>query len=361
MATLLADYSEVNIIETEDYLSDVVPLLKDGNILLVTSQGFRQRGTVATIVQALGHERVIVFDQVTPNPEKTFIRTHYQQLAEQQITNIVALGGGSVIDTAKVFGAMFSYPNQPIEQLLSRNDLTCSINLVGIPTTSGTGAEVTPFATVWENKTNSKHSLYGIKPNAALLDPQLTLTLPYTDTLYPALDTLSHALESIWNKNKTQFSEEAAFYAIELICSALPKALVEPDNLQARKDLQCAATLAGLAISITKTAIAHAISYPLTSKYNVPHGLACSFTLLAIVNIHGEKKLGLPSKLMPNVNKLLAEIDFSNALSSMVSWDDIQGLSKLNFDKSRTGNFIAAVDNDLVATILQKSQILAEL
>ncbi|MBU2877999.1 phosphonoacetaldehyde reductase [Aliiglaciecola lipolytica] len=364
MTALLTQYSDVNIIETDDFLAQLPALVCAGNILLVTSKGFTKRGVIGQFIESFGggfnNNRVRVFDDVTPNPEKTFLENSYSTFADENILTIIALGGGSVIDTAKVFAAMLSYKKLSLEQLLTRKDITCQVNLIAVPTTSGTGAEVTPFATVWESESNSKHSLYGIRPRTAILDPNLTLTLPYSETLYPALDALSHGFESLWNKSKTQLSQEAAISAIELICEALPEVEQDLTDVRARKKLQCAATLAGLAISTTKTAIAHAISYPLTSKYAVPHGLACSFSLLAIIDIVGQKKLDLPSSLFSKVSKLLQRVNFTKQLSPFIKWSEVQDLSKLNFDQSRTGNFIVPVDRALITKILLQSQKLAE-
>ncbi|MFA3790617.1 phosphonoacetaldehyde reductase [Aliiglaciecola sp. SL4] len=360
MTALFAQYSDVNIIETNDFLAQLPELICTGTILLVTSKGFTKRGLVSQIINTVSANRVRVFDDVTPNPEKTFLENSYSAFAHEDISTIVALGGGSAIDTAKVFAALVSYKKQSLGQLLTRSDLVCQINLIAIPTTSGTGAEVTPFATVWEGEVNAKHSLYGITPTTAILDPNLTLTLPYSETLYPALDALSHSLESLWNKNKTQLSQETAIRAIELICDALPRVLNNSTDIDGRKNLQSAATLAGLAISTTKTALAHAISYPLTLQYGVPHGLACSFSLLAILEVVGEHELNLPMSLKPKITRLLTTIDFNQELAPMVNWAEVQDLAKLEFNQSRTANFIIPVDSALISKILMCSQKIAE-
>jgi phosphonate metabolism-associated iron-containing alcohol dehydrogenase len=356
----LKDSLDVNIIESSDFVSDICRLVdKKGTLLLVTSSGFTRRGTIKTLLDSLDKNRVVVFDKVTPNPEKAFIQKNYQEFSDAGVTDVLAIGGGSVIDTAKVFSAMLSFPKQSLEQLLTSDTLSCKVNLIAVPTTAGTGAEVTLFATVWDSVENKKFSLYGVKPTSAILDPALTLTLPYSETLYPALDALSHSLESVWNKNKTATSEHYALDAIDEICEVLPIVLVEPNNAQARRRLQYASTLAGLAISINRTALAHAISYPLTSKYAVPHGLACSFTLQAIVNVFGHRALDLNENTADKVNRLLNDIDFDKELQQFVTWQEIQNLASLNFDQSRTGNFIQPLNNELVSKILVKSQQMA--
>ena len=122
-------------------------------------------------------------------------------------------------------------------------------------------------------------------PDKILLDPQLTLTLPRDITLFPGLDATSHALESIWNKNADRASNEIAYEALSLISKSLPQVLKRPSDLEARSSMQIASLLAGISINRTRSAIAHSISYPLTSRYSVPHGIACSFTLPYLIDL----------------------------------------------------------------------------
>jgi alcohol dehydrogenase len=354
------EYSNLTIVECADFLSVLPDLVQTGKILLVTSPGFVKRGLVTKIINRCGAQRIFVFDGVTPNPEKEYLQANAAKYIDSSIRHVIALGGGSVIDASKVFCALLSYPKSSLDDLLSVQQVENSINLIAIPTTSGTGAEVTPFATVWQSNIAKKYSLYGVRPDVALLDGSLTLSLPYEETLYPALDALSHALESLWNKNKTEASERSAKQAISLLCQSLPKVLVEPGDLDARRDLQRGATLAGIAISMTRTAIAHALSYPLTAGYAVPHGLACSFTLSAIIEVIGCKKLGLSEALSEQVRTLLAQLNFGCELDKYITWPDIQQLANIPMDASRAGNFIANADNKLVQKILLTSERLTK-
>lgn len=356
MSIAFEHFSDVKIIECSDFLSVLPSLVTTGNILLVTSKGFTKRGLVAQVVDKLGTSRVHVFDDVTPNPEKEHLQTNITQFAQNKIEHVIALGGGSAIDAAKVFCGLLSLSDNSIDDLILADDVKNRINLIAIPTTSGTGAEVTPFATVWESETNSKFSVYGILPNTAILAPNLTVTLSYVDTLYPALDALSHALESLWNKNRTLESETYAIQAVEGVCEALPKVLEQPQNLVARKILQQAATFAGLAISQTKTAIAHAISYPLTVKYGVPHGLACSFTLAAIVREVGGKKLNLSPALVDSTLTLLDKLALEREMTKFVDWQTLLEQFDPTVDPSRAGNFVVSIDSDWLAAIIRKSR-----
>ncbi|MGH8714035.1 MAG: phosphonoacetaldehyde reductase, partial [Casimicrobiaceae bacterium] len=153
--------------------------------------------------------------------------------------------------------------------------------LITVPTTAGTGSEVTPWATVWDRGAHRKYSLHlaATWPEAAFVDPELTTTLPVSITLQSGLDALSHALESIWNVNANAISDALAVTAAKSMMATLPalmRALGDAD-LRARASL--AALQAGLAFSNTKTALAHSLSYEMTLRYGLPHGIACSFTL----------------------------------------------------------------------------------
>jgi alcohol dehydrogenase len=343
------------IIQSSDFIVSMLEVIQPGKVLLITSKGFSKRGLVQKIQKNLGADNVVVHNQITPNPELADIQRWAETLGVERFSNIVVLGGGSAIDTGKVLSRLLIEPGQSLKSMLNSpaQEVKKGILLIAIPTTSGTGAEVTPFATVWDRSVQKKHSLTQVAPDIAILDPSLTLTLGHQDTLYPALDALSHALESLWNKNRTHESERFAINAIEKICVALPQVLNKPKNLLARKDIQCAATLAGLAISQTRTAIAHAISYPLTLKYGVPHGLACSYTIPAIIDKFGAVKLKLNQKTVDEVLELFDKISVKDELRKFVDDHDIAEQALGELEPSRMGNFIQSVSPSNVQSIIR--------
>ena len=200
---------------------------------------------------------------------------------------IVALGGGSVIDSAKVFSAAangFENIKNFLETKKGGEDLS-STPIIAVPSTSGTGSEVTCWATIWDKKNSRKYSLAHEKlfPEIALIDPKLMMGKSYELTLVTALDALSHALESIWNINANTISANHATFAAKSILKILPTLLNDLTNINLRTEMASASLSAGLAFSSTKTAIAHNLSYPITLGWGVPHGIACSFTLPTIL------------------------------------------------------------------------------
>ena len=226
--------SMVKIIETCNYLDSLLDSIaqycEGGEVLLISSPGFSKRGETNKIVNALSSHNVYLFDQVLPNPKVGQLEALVERFKHRQVMSIVALGGGSVIDTAKICSLWLSAPLKDFsELLLPDNDNPAGIiPVIAVPTTAGTGAEVTPFATAWDDVAQKKYSVTNITPEVALLDAKLTLSLDYENTLFPALDALSHALESLWNKNRTAQSEEHAVRAIACICNSLPKGIGRP-------------------------------------------------------------------------------------------------------------------------------------
>ncbi len=227
----------------------------------------------------------VVIDDIAPNPDfKDLTKTCARYAAAPAPPQvIVALGGGSVIDAAKVLAAAggdFARVRRFLETGAGAEDL-CAVPIIAVPTTAGTGSEVTCWAAVWDAANGKKHSLArpNLYPEHALVDPELHLGLPRGLTISTGLDALSHALESLWNVNANPVSRALAITAARELLSALPRAAEDLGDIALRTRVARAALIAGLAFSNTKTALAHALSYPITLGHGVPHGIACSFSL----------------------------------------------------------------------------------
>ena len=258
------------------------------NYALITYSDDQFTSYTRSLIKTSGKPALLIND-IAPNPD-------FELLSEQaklysEIKNkpevIVALGGGSVIDSAKVFSAAengFENIKNFLETKKGGEDLS-STPIIAVPSTSGTGSEVTCWATIWDKKNSRKYSLAHEKlfPEVALIDPKLMMGKSYELTLVTALDALSHALESIWNINANTISANHATFAAKSILKILPTLLNDLTNINLRTEMASASLSAGLAFSSTKTAIAHNLSYPITLGWGVPHGIACSFTLPTIL------------------------------------------------------------------------------
>lgn len=225
---------------------------------------------------------VAVVDQIAPNPSLSMLEPICSQLQHAGAFDlVVALGGGSVIDTAKFLAAGHGQ-FEPVRDYLEAGTLdTPSLPIIAIPTTAGTGSDLTKWATIWDPETDRKLSLNrpDLYAEAVLVDPAITTSLPWGTTLASGLDALSHALESIWNVNANPVTRTFAIAAARDILSALPRLQADLGDIDARVLMARGATNAGLAFSNTQTALAHNISYPITLRHGVVHGIACSFSL----------------------------------------------------------------------------------
>ena len=201
-------------------------------------------------------------------------------MLNKKIDLIISLGGGSVIDTAKILSVILNEENK-IKNISDFNNVIFnkSIPLYSIPTTAGSGAELTPFATVWDYDLNKKYSFQNqlLLPKLALYDYKLLKSLQYTVSVSSGLDTISHAFESIWNKYADPLSTSFSTQSLSLSIKAIRGYVSDDKPDLSLKNMQLASLLAALAIGRTKTGIAHSISYPLTSVYKIPHGIASSF------------------------------------------------------------------------------------
>ncbi|MEW6708799.1 MAG: phosphonoacetaldehyde reductase [Candidatus Riflebacteria bacterium] len=355
-----SSFNPVEVLRT-DFLSFIQKFFSscNGITLLVTTKGFTRRGLTMQITENCRPENLIIFDQVKPNPDLEDLDEAIIRLRSKQIGSVIAIGGGSVIDAAKALAAGICQPAGLHKLLVEKivGDFCHRPKLIAIPTTAGTGSEVTPYATIWHHRTGSKYSLAGrhVYADQAILDPQLTLTLPADETLFSGLDCISHALESIWNHACNPISLLHAKAALELATTALPAVLAKPDDLAAREKMQLASLFSGIAISSTKTAIAHAMSYPLTAKLQIPHGLACSFTLPAIIE---NCQNFLPQELLPLLNKtekLLYGLELPEKIAQFAAKEQVMQLLPEMFDPSRILNFCLKANRESVERILQKS------
>ena len=231
----------------------------------------------------------LVINDIAPNPDCDLLNEQCQRFTNltANADAIIALGGGSVIDSAKVFAAANGDFHKVLHFLKHREGgkTLGHTPIIAIPTTAGTGSEVTCWATVWDTKSARKYSLArtNLYPQTAVIDPCLMLGKSYNLTLATGLDALSHALESIWNINANPVSASHAVTASRTILQNLPRLLTDLGNIELRSSIAQASTFAGLAFSNTKTAIAHNLSYPITLGYGIQHGIACSFTLPVIL------------------------------------------------------------------------------
>lgn len=292
-------FNPVPVVFSDNLSEGLPPLLRGRRAAVLTTRGMVARGSLRPLEGLLGEKGVEVIGMFRSFPDPEMVLSVVREIVRVRPEVLVAVGGGSVLDGAKV--AAFLAPMTSPEDWVSRfcvgevrvpEDIP-RFPVIAVPTTSGTGSEVTPWSVLWDREKGEKISFgsRALYPEAALLIPSLTETLTYENTLIPALDAFSQAMEAVWNRNANPVSDALAFQAITLLNRLFGNHFQETyGHSGVRGDLQLASLLSGLSFSNTATAMAHALSYPLTGKLGIPHGLACSFTLPEILRFNAVAK-----------------------------------------------------------------------
>lgn len=281
----------------------IEPWEGDGCIFIFTGKkSMRQHGFLDSLLEQIGRKEVIIYDRVFPNPSIPELEEAIEHVKSYKVSLVISLGGGSTIDTGKVSAIMAKHPYPLGDYLKKEKSLSeKGIPFVCIPTTAGTGSEVTHYATVWNFVNNEKYSLSHrfMYPKVAIVDPVLSYSMPRDVTASTGLDALTHAVEAYWTRNSQPISDLFALQSIKLIIENLQKAFHQPTNPEPRRNMALASLLAGLAIDQAKTSSCHAISYPLTACFKVPHGIACAITLSAMI------KYNYPSAKIDDILRIL--------------------------------------------------------
>ena len=347
------NYNPVRVIETNNWKHEYNKLMKKVGVhkpLIITSKGNLKRQKLLTVFDSKS-----VFSNVIENPTFQYCQNAIDYRKKGKFNSVIAIGGGSVMDTAKTVMASIGTGINSISDLI-KNDTpyNSKVPSIFIPTTHGSGSEVTMWGTVWDMKEKKKYSISHpyLYPNFAILDGSLTLSLPLNISLTSILDALSHSFEAIWNKNANKVSTEYAIEAICLILKNVNRFKKREKDLYLRKLFLKASNIAGLAFSRTKTAAAHSISYPLTINYGIPHGIASSLPLLQLLRIN-EREIknelsiilfNLGIKDLNSLINLIQQIPDGIIKYSLKDWGvkrkDINGLVTQSYTKGRMENNI---------------------
>ncbi|WP_152018371.1 phosphonoacetaldehyde reductase [Aliarcobacter butzleri] len=270
-------------------LENISKYIDGRKTLVITSNGFVKRGLIERL-KTLTNDIIYVFTDVKSHPEFKDLELAYEAIHKNEFELILAIGGGSVLDASKYFSVYnekkeSKFVTSLIKGNIEKKDYK-TIPIISVPTTAGTGSEITPWATIWDMEEKKKYSLHlpELFSQIALYDSSLTTSVPKDITIQTGLDTLSHALESIWNKNANPITINYAIKSAKIIMKYLPLLVNDLQNLEYRTEILKACMYAGLAFSNTQTAIAHAMSYYITANKGVPHGIACSFTLPLLID-----------------------------------------------------------------------------
>lgn len=256
--------------------------VKAQKTMIITDKILREKTDIVSRIQEfLDGKKHIIFDEVKPDSECSIVDKAYKIAKDNDVDSIISVGGGSSIDTAKAVTILYEkggrIKDHPGVYLLSKE----TIPHISIPTTAGTGSEVSHVAVIKDEEEKRKlvYVDFFLMPKVAILDPSLTVSMPPSITAYTGMDALTHCIESIHSTANNPISDSFAIHGIKLIFENLPKVLENPSDLVARQNMQVAAMMGGAAFTNAQVGVVHAIAHSLGALYGIPHGLANSLIL----------------------------------------------------------------------------------
>ncbi|MCF6174601.1 MAG: iron-containing alcohol dehydrogenase [Victivallaceae bacterium] len=298
-------------------------------------------GIIANLNNAL------LFAEVQPNPTVANVDALTAVIRAEKIEVIIALGGGSSIDCAKAASCLAKTTEQSIRKFHSGGAKLGNEHLpvIAVPTTAGTGSEVTPFAVLDDVEKNFKGPIAAeaLYPVIAVVDSALSCSVPLKVTAATALDALSHAIEGYWSKNHQPICDTLALEAGKMIFANLANVLNNPDDKTGRDALAYAALLAGMAFQLPKNAIIHACSFPLSNRFHLPHGVACALTMEGAIRLNTPYMNG-------RMEQFAVYCDFNDIATMTAAITDLKQLGGLPLTLKEAG-----IENSDIKQLIEES------
>lgn len=309
LALPILPYTTPKILNKVEELPEEFLKRKINRVMLVTDSGLR--AITAKLEELLPEKGIIcfVYDGTEANPKVSNVEEALKIYKEQKCQGLIAFGGGSSMDLAKALGARVVYPKKTLNQMKGILKIHKSLPfLAAIPTTAGTGSEVTLASVITDDKTHYKYAInsFPLIPKVAVLDAKVTFTLPKSLTASTGMDALTHAVEAYIGGSTTSQTRRWAKDAVTLIFQNILTAYNEPENAKARENMLIASNYAGSAFSQSYVGYVHAVAHSLGGAYNIPHGLANSVLLPIVLKEYGKaawKKLSQLSVLVGLADK----------------------------------------------------------
>ncbi len=280
--------------ETAVNSSDQIVNLLGKNIFVITDEGLTELGLYdQTIKKLQSKSNINIFNKVESDPSKSTLLKAFNEAADFKSTGVLGFGGGSSMDVAKLVSLLLG-SNQNIDTIWGVNNAKGPrIPLVLIPTTAGTGSEVTPISIItMDDKEKKGVSSKLILPDLAILDPSLTINLPPNITASTGIDAMVHAIEAYTsiNPNNNPISKMLSIEALKFLGSSIKTAVFEGDNINARSNMLFGSMLAGKAFANSPVAAVHALAYPIGGLFNISHGLSNSLVLPSVMKFNSINK-----------------------------------------------------------------------
>ncbi|MFF9550733.1 iron-containing alcohol dehydrogenase [Methylobacterium fujisawaense] len=303
-------------------LPEIVGRFGAKRVLLVTDKGVRGAGLTQAAEAALAAAGVTldVYEDVVADPPSTVIEAAAKRARELGTDLVLSIGGGSALDTAKLV-AYLAKSEEPLDAIYGVGLATGDrLPLILVPTTAGTGSEVTPISIVTTPTTEKKGVVAPkLLPDWAVLDPELTLGLPSHVTAATGIDAMVHAIEAFTSKNKKNpISDQLAKQALALLSANIRTACTDGANLEARSGMLLGSMLAGMAFANAPVAAVHALAYPVGAIFHVPHGLSNALVLMGVMRFNLSHAEALYAELAPILDPAAADLPPSEAAKRFV-------------------------------------------
>lgn len=276
---------------------------------------------------------VEIFDGVEANPSVETVEKGKEAMLQFEPDTIVALGGGSTMDAAKIMWAFYEYPELTFEDIIPINaipKLRKKAIFVGIPSTSGTASEITAFSVITDVKNHIKYPIVSseIVPDMAIVDPVIPAKMPPMITAHTGMDVLAHSVEALVSSAANDYTDALSLHAIQMVFEYLPTAYREPDNMEAREKMHNASTMAGIAFTSASLGLIHSLAHKIGGEFGITHGLANAILLPYIVQFNR-----VVTDKIDRVEKLLGVEDFPTAIKELSKQLDLP----LNFKEAGFG------------------------
>ncbi len=289
-------FKEQEVISGENSVRKIAFILKEkniNNVLLVSGKTITRLGLLNELIESLKEEniRYYLFNDVMANPTIETVEAGVKKYEEAKAKGIIAFGGGSPMDCAKIIGARVNNKNIQVKDMRGMLNIRKNIPLfIAIPTTAGTGSESTVAAVITDSVNHEKYAIVDPKlmPDYAVLDPKLTVALPKQVTSTTGMDALTHAIEAYIGNFGTKETNKNALKSIKIIFDNLEAAYSNGENLEARNNMLIASNYAGLAFTRANVGYVHAIAHALGGIYGVSHGLANAIVLPYVLEYYKE-------------------------------------------------------------------------
>lgn len=339
-------------------------------LVVLGERSFRHSSYFKSLELWLAPYRVLFTSPIPQNPTQEFIQSEIGRFKAEAFDLVLAVGGGSVLDVAKLMAAVIPQKNQSLSDYINQSATfrDPSVPLIAVPTTAGTGSEVTPFASL-ETHEKKKISISdtALFPSVAVVDPLLTYSMPGYLTASSGFDAIAQAIESFWSVHATPSSRPHALKSLGSSIENLPRVMEEPHSSSGRSAMALASSEAGLAIAQTKTTAVHSVSYPMTAHFRIAHGHACALTLSSFIRFNAPvlKEEGRPllnafkassyEDMADQVDRLMERVGLQRKLSSLgIQREGLELIIRDGFRPDRIKNNPREVTQEAVRDILNQ-------